>query len=190
MLPEAPSFIIDNVNEEESNDEMSFTKSWEVPSGQYIAQVNSVNPTPMRDGSDHPYHMINLNILEGQFEGTWLPEMIYAAPDANDPSYNDNWEIKHKSSRRRVRMLAQACGLNQVNTLDDFAGSIVIVEWDVQPSKKDPSKSFGHWKSIRPYNAGAQSSAQRGNQTIQPQAAATAPPQQPAQQPVGAEVWS
>lgn len=182
MLAQSPSFVIDNVNEEESNDEMSFTKSWEVPSGQYIAQVNSVHPTPMRDNSDHPYHMINLNILEGQFEGTWLPEMIYPEPDANDPSYNDNWEIKHKSSRRRVRMLAQACGLNQVNTLDDFAGKIVIVEWDVQPSKKDPSRSYGHWKSIRPYSAGAQPSAQ-------PQAAATAP-QRPAQQPVGAEVWS
>ena len=188
MLPEAPSFIIDDVNEEESNDEMSFTKSWEVPSGQYIAQVNSVNPTPLRDGSDHPYHMINLNILEGQFEGTWLPEMIYPEPDANDPSYNDNWEIKHKSSRRRVRMLAQACGLNQVNTLDDFAGKIVIVEWDVQPSKKDPSRSYGHWKSIRPY-ARPHEQPQGRTQQVAATAAPQAPPV-PGQQPVGAEVWS
>ena len=120
-----------------------------VPAGTYNMQVQDALPKAYYDNADeaktHAKRLIPLEVIdEGEHQGDRYLMTIYMPP----PDDGDNMKMyKYKQSKKRMAMLAKACGRQTVSDLNDCAGQFVVVTL-----AEEGKKNFLEVQDVKPFS--------------------------------------
>ena len=121
-------FSIDNV-EETMNEIIESPESKKVPPGTWRVQVLELRSKEFYDDTDEyrtqVKRLIPLEVIdEGEYNGSWIWCSIYMPPE-ND----DDWKqmYKYKTGRKRLALLAHACGQKSITDLNQMQGKLLKV---------------------------------------------------------------
>ena len=121
-------FDIDDVNLTAEED-VPVKERVEVPAGTWNMQVVEALPKAYYDKSDvnneQIKRLVPLEVIdEGPIQGAWAFMSVYMAP--SDPE-NQKQMVKYKMGKKRMAMLAKACGKSTISDINDCAGKFVRV---------------------------------------------------------------
>ena len=112
-----------------AEEEVPMKERVEVPEGTWNMQVIEALPKAYYDKTDinneQIKRLIPLEVIdEGPYQGAWAFMSVYMAPDNPE---NQKQMTKYKMGRKRMAMVAKACGMSTVADINDCAGNFIRV---------------------------------------------------------------
>ena len=126
------TFEIDDVDQASTEPIETIPDRKQVPDGTWNVQVQELLSKVYFDKKDENENqvkrLIPLEVIDsGEFNGQWVWLSVYREPeDSGDPGY-DGQVFKFRKSKKRLSMVAGACGLKSLRDLNSMEGKYLRI---------------------------------------------------------------